>query len=107
MTKEPRPKSKANVADDNEEDRPGDHRPTTASRANPPTTVTLPQWQHDWIDAQGKRLRSALIQKGLNYLAAGYPGSPFSDRAAWLAQNEDTDVLRRALAAKEALKGGT
>lgn len=79
---------------------------TTISRSNPLTTVTLPQWQHDWINAQGKRLRSALVQKGLNYLAAGAPGSPFADRAAWLAQHEDIDVLRRALAAKEALQGG-
>ncbi len=71
-------------------------QPSNKGRASPAVGVTLPQRHHDWIRSQGGH-RSALVQKGLDYLSA-------PDRAAWLAQNETTDNLRRALAAREALE---
>lgn len=68
--------------------------PSNAGRGNPAVGVTLPQRLHDWIAAQDEG-RSQLVQRGLDYLSA-------PDRAAWLAANETTDVLTRALAARKA-----
>ena len=66
-------------------------QPMNAGRKNPLVTVALRPEHHAWIAAQGPKMRSAMVQRGLYYLSA-------PDRAAWLAQNEDADTLSRAAA---------
>lgn len=54
-----------------------------------PVTVSLRRETHAWLNARGKGMRSAAVQRGLDYLSA-------PDRAVWLAENEDPTVLARA-----------
>lgn len=71
-------------------------QPHNKGRNSPAVAVTLPREMHAWLRGQPEG-RSAAVQRALSYLMA-------PDRAAWLAQNEGTDVLRRALRAREALE---
>lgn len=64
-------------------------QPHNAARKNPTVVVALRPEHHAWLNAQGYGKRSALVQKGVDYLMA-------SDRAAWLAEHEEPDVLARA-----------
>lgn len=66
-------------------------QPANAGRKNPLVTVALRPEHHTWIATQGPRMRSTVVQRGLDYLSA-------TDRAAWLAAHEDPAVLSRAAA---------
>ncbi|MBM3983052.1 MAG: hypothetical protein FJ304_22820 [Planctomycetes bacterium] len=70
-------------------------QPHNRGRNSPAVAITLPREMHAWLRAQPEG-RSAAVRRALSYLMT-------ADRAAWLAQNEDTAVLRRALMAREAL----
>ena len=66
-------------------------QPVNAGRKNPTVNVALRPEHHAWIAEQGPKKRSALVQRGLDYLSA-------PDRAAWLAEHEDRATLDRAAA---------
>lgn len=64
-------------------------QPVNQRREKALVTVSLRADQHEWLNAHGRGQRSALVQKGVDYLMA-------PDRAAWLAEHEEPDVLARA-----------